>query len=484
MRFNVRLIISILGLLLMLNGIFMLLCIPVSLFTAGGEWYALTAAGIFTILTGFIAWSVKQKATPDLRKNDGYIVVTLGWVIMSLFGTLPYLISGTIPSFTDAFFETLSGYSTTGATVLTDIESVDKSILLWRSLTQWIGGMGIIVLTVAILPLLGIGGMQLFVAEAPGITPDKLKPRITDTAKRLWLIYVGLTGLEMILLWMGGMTLYDALNHSLTTMATGGFSTKNSSIAFYTSPYIQYVIIVFMFLAGTNFTLTYFFLHGNFKKVFNNEEYKHYVRLTIVVTIVVAISAFLSTDFGVERSFRDALFQVVSVVTTTGYITADYTAYTPFVTLVFFIIMFVGGMAGSTAGGVKIIRHIILFKNSMLELKRLLHPSAIIPVRFNKKAVQRDITFNIIAFIINYAVIFAIGAILLSLTGIDFVTSLGASATCLGNIGPGLGSVGPVDNFAALPAVSKWILSTLMLLGRLELFTVLVLFTTYFWRDH
>ena len=289
MKFNFNAIISILGLLLILNGGFMLLCLPVSIYYDDGQWHALLISGIFTLLVGSLAYIfVKNKSNGGLNKRDGYLVVTSGWLAMSLFGTLPYLVSGEIPGFTDAFFETLSGFTTTGASILNDIESMGKGILMWRSLTQWIGGMGIIVLTVAILPLLGIGGMQLFVAEAPGVTPDKLKPRITDTAKRLWLIYLGLTVLEAILLKVGGMSYFDAVNHALTTMATGGFSTRQESVAYFTSPFIQYVIIVFMFLAGTNFTLTYFGLHGQLKKVWANEEFRFYFSFTVGFAVLIS----------------------------------------------------------------------------------------------------------------------------------------------------------------------------------------------------
>lgn len=483
MRFNYKVIINVLGLLLMLNGAFMISCIPFSLYFRGNDFKALLVSGFSTIIIGYLIFILTKNAkNKELRKKDGYLIVTTGWLTMSLFGTLPYLLSGSILNFTDAFFETMSGFTTTGATILTDIESLDKGILFWRSLTQWIGGMGIIVLAVAILPILGIGGMQLFVAEAPGITPDKLKPRITETAKRLWLIYVGLTLTEMILLWLGGMTFYDAINHSLTTMATGGFSTKNASIAYFDSPFIQYTIILFMFLAGTNFTMTYFGLHGRFRTVLKNEEFRFYLTLVIVLTLVSSVGVHFHNRVDWELSFRESLFQVISIVTTTGYITADYTLWPFNMVMIIFVMMFFGASAGSTAGGVKIVRHVILIKNSILELKRQLHPAAIIPVRFNEKAVHRDITFNILAFIMIYISVFALGSIIMSWIGVDFMTAVGSVATSLGNIGPGFGDVGPVDNFASIPIAGKWFLSFLMLLGRLELFTVLILLTPYFWK--
>ncbi len=485
MKFNFKAIISILGLLLILNGGFMLLCLPVSIYYDDGQWHALLLSGVLTSLIGLFAYLfTKDKGNSSLKKRDGYLVVTLGWLGMTFFGTLPYLISGEIPYFTDAFFETMSGFTTTGASILNDIESVGKGILMWRSLTQWIGGMGIIVLTVAILPLLGIGGMQLFVAEAPGVTPDKLKPRITDTAKRLWLIYLGLTVFEAILLKIGGMNYFDSINHALTTMATGGFSTRQDSIAYFNSPFIQYVIIVFMFLAGTNFTLTYFGLHGQLKKVWENEEFRFYFGFTAGFAILITAVVFIVTNNTFESSFRESLFQLVSIVTTTGFVTADYTGWAPLATVIFFMLMFVGASTGSTAGGVKVVRHIILLKNSILELRRQIHPAAVLPVRLNNKAVTSEITFNIMAFMIIYFMVFAFGSILISSFGYDFNTSVGAVATCLGNIGPGFGKVGPMDNFAFISNPGKWVLSFLMLLGRLELFTVLILFTPYYWTKH
>lgn len=463
----------------------MLVCLPVSIYYNDGQWYALLLSGVITSLIGLFAYVfTKEKGSSSLKKRDGYLVVTLGWLGMTIFGTLPYLISGEIPYFTDAFFETMAGFTTTGASILNDIESVGKGILMWRSLTQWIGGMGIIVLTVAILPLLGIGGMQLFVAEAPGVTPDKLKPRITDTAKRLWLIYLGLTVFEAILLKIGGMNYFDSINHALTTMATGGFSTRQDSIAYFNSPFIQYVIIVFMFLAGTNFTLTYFGLHGQLKKVWGNEEFRFYFGFTAGFAILITTVVFIVTNNTFESSFRESLFQLVSIVTTTGFVTADYTGWAPLATVIFFMLMFVGASTGSTAGGVKVVRHIILLKNSILELRRQIHPAAVLPVRLNKKAVTSEITFNIMAFMIIYFMVFAFGSILISSFGYDFNTSVGAVATCLGNIGPGFGKVGPMDNFAFISGPGKWVLSFLMLLGRLELFTVLILFTPYYWTKH
>lgn len=481
-KFNFKIVGSLLGILLVINGGFMLLCLPVSLiYREGGVVPLIISAVVSAVIGASLWWGTRSRTDNNLSKRDGYLIVTFGWLGMSLVGTLPYLISGAIPSFTNAFFETLSGFTTTGASILNDIESVPKGILFWRSLTQWMGGMGIIVLAVAILPLLGIGGMQLFVAEAPGLKPDKLQPRITATARRLWIIYFGLTCAEFVMLLIGGMTVFDALNHSLTTMATGGFSTRQDSIAHFDSPYIQYVLVIFMFLAGTNFTLTYFGFKGKFDKVWANEEFRVYLIGTLILGMIVSVGVYFNTGNGIEQSFRDALFQVVSIITTTGFVSADYTHWGPALSILFFMFMFLGASAGSTAGGVKIVRHILLLKNGILELKRQIHPSAIIPVRLNKKAVSPDITSNVLGFIMIYLTIYVVSTFIMGLIGVDFTTALGSVATSLGNIGPGFGTVGPVDNFAHLPDIGKWFLSFLMLLGRLELFTVLILLTPYFW---
>ena len=470
----------------MFNGVFMLLCISASLYYHELEdILPLLISGSLAILLGLIIHSGSKyyNSSSDMTKRDGYLIVTLGWTLMAFSGSLPYILSGTIPDISSAVFETISGYSTTGASVISNIEGTNKDILLWRSLTQWIGGMGIIVLTVAILPILGIGGMQLFVAEAPGISPDKLQPRIKETARRLWVIYVLLTAIETVMLMFGGFDFYDAINHSFTTMATGGFSTYNSS-AINFSPYIQYVLILFMFLAGTNFTLTYFGLHGKIRKVWENEEFRFYSIMTVIVTLTLTAVVYYSgwSNYDLEKSFRDVLFQTVSIITTTGYISADYTLWPPLVVMVIFILMFIGASAGSTAGGVKIVRHIILVKNGFLSFKRQLHPKAIIPVRLNGNSVNENIVSNVLAFIMIYLMTYAAGVIILTALNVDFITSLGAVATSLGNIGPGIGSVGPVDNFAHLSSSVKWVLSFFMLIGRLELFTVLMLFTPYFWR--
>ncbi|HCY75735.1 MAG TPA: potassium transporter [Ignavibacteriales bacterium] len=461
----------------------MMLGIGFSIYYGDDDIAALLLSGLGTSLIGAFVWIITRKTDRlQLGKREGYLIVTLGWIIMSLFGALPFVVHGSIPSYTDAFFETMSGFTTTGATILSNIEAVPHGLLFWRSFTQWIGGMGIIVLSLAILPLLGIGGMQLYAAEVPGVTKDKLHPRVKETAKRLWVIYLLFTIAESVLLMFAGMNFFDAINHSFTTMATGGFSTKNASTAYFTSPVIQYIFIVFMFFAGTNFTLHYLAIHKNFSFFKANTEFKVYFYFILFTALFVTLTHLPYVDFKLEESFRQSLFHVVSLVTTTGYVSSDYENWAVFSRMIFFVLLFIGGSAGSTGGGIKIVRHFLLFKNGLLELKRLIHPRVVIPVRISGKSVSPEIISNVQAFFIIYILIFVFGSILLSLMGVDFVSSIGAAATCIGNIGPGFGTVGPIANFGHLPDLAKWLLSFLMLLGRLELFTVLIIFTPYFWK--
>lgn len=496
MKLNFKIIFHFFGLLLLFNGGFMLLAALMSFIYKDGVTTQILLSGLLVVITGGLLMLGTKNHKKELNKREGYLVVSFGWIVMALTGTIPYLLTESIPSFTDAFFETMSGYTTTGASILNDIEALPEGILFWRSLTHWIGGMGIIVLAIAILPLLGIGGMQLFAAEAPGPNADKLHPRITDTAKRLWLIYFGYTAAETLLLQVAGMSFFDAINHSLCTLSTGGFSTKNASVAYWNGqPIIQYIIIVFMFLAGTNFVLSYFAFKGKVQKAIRDEEFKLYFKFVALFTIIAALIIYFRADFSIssidhpmiygkgEASIRHALFQVIAIITTTGFVTADYTLWTPFLVVFFFGLMFLGGSAGSTSGGVKVVRHMIMIKNGFLEFKRALHPNAVLPVRYNKKSVTGNIVFNILGFFILYMISFIVGALVFSMLQIDFESSIGLSASSLGNVGPALGNFGPVNNYTALPSLGKWWSAFLMLIGRLELFTVLILLTPFFWRN-
>ena len=495
-RLNYKIIFHFFGLLLLFNGGFMMLATLISLIYKDGVTLNLFLASLSTLLLGGVAMYGTKNHSKEMNKREGYIVVAFGWIVMSLTGTLPYMATESIPTFTEAFFETISGYTTTGASILNDIEILPEGVLFWRSMTHWIGGMGIIVLAIAILPLLGVGGMLLFAAEAPGPGGDKLHPRITDTAKRLWLIYFGYTVAETILLQVAGMSFFDAINHALSTLSTGGFSTKNASVAYWNdNPAIQYIIIFFMFLAGTNFVLSYYLFKGKVSKIIQDDEFKLYFKFIAIFTIIAASLIYFRADiskstiahpmvFGeAESAIRHALFQVLTVITTTGFVSADYTMWTPFLTVFFFGLMFLGGSAGSTSGGVKVVRHLILIKNGFLEFKRSLHPNAILPVRYNTKSISKDIVFNVLGFFILYMLSFIIGALVFSMFQMDFESAIGLSASSLGNVGPALGDFGPVNNYAALPPLGKWWASFLMLIGRLELFTVLIIMTPFFWRN-
>ncbi|MBT8219822.1 MAG: TrkH family potassium uptake protein [Bacteroidia bacterium] len=483
---NFGIVFNVIGVLLMLLGGFMLTALPFSIMYESGDTSSIIYSSITAIVIGLIIWFSTRETSKSISKREGFLIVSLGWVAISFGSTLPYLYSGILPNMTNALFESVSGLTTTGATVINDIEALPKGILYWRSLTQWLGGMGIIVLTVAIFPLLGIGGVELFVAEAPGPTSDKIHPRIKETAKRLWFIYLGLTLILTIILKLLGMSFYDALNHGLTTMATGGFSTKNASIAHFDHLGIHYTIGLFMLIAGINYTVIYYMLKGNFKKVWRSDEFKTYLTIVIILILMVTATVFNVSDLDLEASFRQSAFQIISMITTTGFVVADYTSWIPALTLLFFILLFVGACAGSTSGGIKIIRHLVLFKNSFLELKRLLHPKAIIRTKIDQKIVAPRVLTHILVFLLLYLLIFVIGSIVMTILFLDFeqplITSIGAVATCLGNVGPSIGELGPFDNFAKVPFIGKWILVVLMLLGRLELFTILILVTPYFWR--
>lgn len=478
---NYRGVIHLQGLLLSSLAVAMLLPIPFSLYYQSGDHWALLLSAVVTAVVGYIIYRMTD-LNRSLRAREGFAIVTFGWLGFSFFGALPYIFHGAIPSFTDAFFETISGFTTTGATILTDIEALPHGLLFWRSLTHWLGGMGIIVLSLAILPFLGVGGMQLFKAEVPGPVADKLTPRITETAKILWGVYLLLSAVEAILLMLGGMTLFDALCHTFGTMATGGYSTRNASVGAYNSAYIDYVIIFFMFLAGANFSLHYRCLRGQWKSYWRDREFLVYLGTILTATVLIAADLIVFQRNGIADSVRDSLFQVVSIQTTTGYGTADYEQWAPSSQYILWLLMFVGGCAGSTGGGIKVMRLHLLFKFSMTEFTRLLHPTAVVPVRMRKVAIPRDVITNILGFFVLYIFVFAFGVFTLTLLGLDILTALGAAVATLSNIGPGLANVGPTDNYAFIPDLGKWALSLLMLMGRLELFTVLVLFSPAFWK--
>jgi len=475
-------VIHLLGLLLMFLAASMLLPVPFSLYYGDSDYPALIGSAGVTFVAGFLTFKL-TRFRQDLRAKEGFAVVTLGWIVFSLFGGIPFLLSGTIPSFTDAFFETMSGFTTTGATILTDIERLPHGILFWRSLTHWIGGMGIIVLSLAILPFLGVGGMQLFKAEVPGPVADKLTPRVTETAKILWGVYVLISAAEAILLMLGGMSLFEALTHTFGTMATGGYSTKNASIGAYNSAYIHYVIIFFMLVAGSNFSLHYRFLRGDFKAYWQNKEFRYFLAIIGGATFIIGLDTFFNHyDQNFAKALQDTLFQVVSIVTTTGYGTADFEQWSFSSQFMLLVLMFVGGSAGSTGGGMKVVRIYLLLKFMLSEITQLIHPHAVVTVRLNNAPVSREVVTNVLGFFVLALLAFIVGVFTMAALGLTMDTAIGATAATLWNIGPGLGTVGPTDNYAHIPWVGKWVLSLLMLMGRLEVFTVMVLFSPAYWR--
>ncbi len=474
-------ILNILGLLLVFVGLFMLIPGFIAMHYADGDATAIFISTAITIVSGLLLFKF-TKITDEIRPKEGFAIVTFGWLACAFFGSLPFYFSGAIPSFIDCFFETISGFSTTGASILSNIEVLPRGLLFWRSLTHWLGGMGIILLSLAILPILGIGGMQLYKAEVPGPTSDKLSPRVRETAKRLWYIYVLFTAFEIILLKLGGMTIFDAACHTFGTMATGGFSTKNASIGQYDSAYFDYIIVVFMAIAGVNFSLHYKALTGNVKAYWRDQEFKFFIGLMGIVIFIITIDVILHSNTGFARSVRDATFQTFSIGTTTGYGTADYEQWSAISQFLLFMLMFIGGCAGSTGGGMKIVRIMLLLKYGIAELKKAIHPDAVIPVRFNGQSVSQEVITKILGFFLLFIVLFVISTILMTFMGLDFMTSIGAVAASLGNIGPGLGDVGPTDNYAAFPVAGKILLCMLMLIGRLEVFTVLVVFHPSFWK--
>ncbi len=482
---NLKLSLKILSGIIVIAGFSMIAPLVVSLIYNDGEFLNLSIIVFFTIAIGIFFFFLLKTDSKNLSHRDGFFIVTFSWVLFSFIGALPFYFSKYFSSFDDAFFESASGFTTTGSTILKNIEIVAPSLLFWRSLIQWLGGMGFIVLSIAILPFLGIGGMQLYKAEVPGPTKDKLTPRIEDTAKVLWIVYVLLTLLEIILLKLGGMNFYDSICHAFTTMATGGFSTKNSSIAHYNSAYIDYIITFFMFLAGINFKIHYLVLiKRSFTKEIINNETMFYLVLTIICAILFTFwNYFFNIYDSLMTSFRYSVFQIVSILTTTGYGTADYEKWHPVLQLILILLMLVGGCAGSTGGGIKNIRIFIFLKYTFNQILKVIHPNSVKLLKIDGRVIDNNIVASVISFISLYFIIFTIASILVTaFGGQDIVTSLSAVISTMSNIGPGLGNVGPIDNFSCFTPFAKFVLSLCMIIGRLEFYTVLVLFSPYFWK--
>lgn len=480
---NKKMICKIMGFLLFIEAGFLILCTFLSAFYHEPDLSAFILSTLITVLTGIPFIYLGKGAERKLSRRDGYIIVTLAWVIFSIFGMLPYYISGYIPSITNAFFETMSGFTTTGASILNNIEALPHGLLFWRSITQWIGGMGIVIFTIAVLPIFGVGGMQLFAAEATGPKLDKVTPRINVTAKWIWTIYLGLTMTETVLLLAGDVPLFDSICHAMTTTATGGFSTKQASIAAFNSPYVEYIVTLFMFLSGINFSLLYLlFLKGSFKKVFHDTELNWYVSTLIFFTVLITVGLMLTSSMELEEAFRRSSFLVVSLQTTCGFITADYMQWAPPLWMLTTVITYCGACAGSTTGGIKCIRAVIMARMARNEFKHIIHPNAILPVRVNGISVSSTTQSTVLSFIVVFLLLVFIGWFLMMVLGLEFADAYSVVISSLANVGPGIGKYGPAFSWDALPDAAKWLSALYMLIGRLELFTVLLLFSPAFWK--
>jgi len=478
-----RFILKIIGVLTLFFGLTMIFPLLVGLYYRDASLIPLVKSMGITVAAGSILYLIFFKAKAEvISQREGMAIVAVGWTAVGLFGAIPFYLGDGSFTFTDAVFESVSGFTTTGASVLTNIEAVSKGLLFWRSFIQWLGGMGIIVLSVAILPFLGVGGMQLYKAEVPSPVPDKLKPRIRDTAMILWKVYALISVAEVVLLMLGGMSLFEALCHTFTTMPTGGFSTKNTSVAHYNSVYFDGVFIFFMLLAGINFSLHYQMMRGKPLAFWRDSECRFFLGAVAIFTIVVSLDVFHTVYDTIGDALRYGAFQVVSIVTTTGYVTADYGQWPAMSQLILLMCMFLGASAGSTGGGMKCLRIMLCFKYCYKELFSLIHPHAVTHIKIGGKTVPEDVMRSVLGFLALYVGLFALSSVVLAGLGVDFTTSFSAVAATIGNIGPGFGAVGPVENFAGIPAAGKWLLVWCMLLGRLEIFTVIILLVPEFWR--
>jgi len=476
-------ILRFIGILNVFLGLSMLAPLVVSLIYSDGSTSSILQSFIITSGGGLILFFITRSGDySSLSQREGVAIVTFGWLSAGFFGCLPFVLSGSIGSLTDAFFESVSGFTTTGASILTDIESLPRGILFWRSLTQWLGGMGIIVLSIAILPFLGVGGMQLYRAEIPSPVVDKLQPRISETAKILWKVYVLITLIEIGLLFVGGMSLFDSICHGFCTMPTGGFSPHSASIAYYNNAYFEGVITVFMLLAGVNFALHFKFLRGDVKVFGRDPECRVFIFALALLIVLVTFNIYGTAYHSIAGAFRRAAFQVTSIITTTGFVTSDYAQWPALSQIILFLCMFAGAMAGSTGGAIKTMRIILLIKYGFRELFRLAHPHAVRSIKLGRKPVPEEVLSSIWGFFILYVGLFILAVIIMSALGLDVITSFASVAATIGNVGPGFGLVGPTGNYLAVPDLGKWVLTFCMLLGRLEIYTVIILLAPAYWR--
>lgn len=482
---NKKIIFRALGFLLYVQAGFLILSLGVSIYYGEDDLWAFIISLLINLMVASASHYYGKGAERIISRKDGYVIVASAWFVSSLLGMLPYLISGYIKDVSDAFFESMSGFTSTGATILDNIESFPHGLLFWRSLTEWIGGLGIVFFTIAILPMIGSGGVKLFAAEASVVNRDKVNPRIGITAKWIWSIYIGLTISQAFLLFFSGMNVFDSICHALTTCSTGGFSTKQASIAYFQSPRIEYITICFMFLSGINYSLLYVaLLRGKLKRLMSNTEFQYYVCIMVIAVVIVTIGLLVGGESGFEESFRKALFQVVAIQTSTGFMSDDYMLWTPSLWMLLSMLMIVGSCAGSTSGGIKCVRIAIMSKVAHNEFRHFVHPNAVIPVRINRQVVSVNTKNIVLAFIFTYLVVLFVCWLLLMALGMNFTEAYGAVVSCLGNTGPALGSCGPAYSYSAIPTAAKWACSALMLTGRLELFTILLLFLPSFWKRH
>lgn len=487
--FNIRIVVRTMGALLLLEAAFMAMAALVSFFYKDPDDGAFFVSTCLTMIASLLCFLLGRKSSNHVGEREGYVIVALVWIVCSVFGLLPYYLSGQIPSLTDAWFETMSGFTTTGATILTDIEQLTHGALFWRAMTQWLGGMGIIVLSIAILPMFGLGGMQLYAAEMNGLSYEKLSPRIADTAKYLWFAYIILTALLVGVLKLEGMPLFDAVCHSFSTVATGGFSTKNMSIAAY-SPLIQYTIAAFILLAGINFGLVILVFRGRARRLIEDEETRWYLLAAVVITLVLSVGLMIdrflkisNIDWNaVEQCFREGLFTTLATMTGTGFAIADYTLWAPFLWVLIFFLMITGASSGSTSGGIKWVRIAIFAKSGVAEFNHRIHPNAIVPIKLNNRPVSQETINNVMAFMVFYIFILIASTLIFCAAGVNFDESLGAAVSAIGNVGPAIGQYGPASTFASFPAVGKWVMTLVMLIGRLEIFTILLLFSNILWK--
>lgn len=479
---NKPLILRTLGLVLLVEAGAMLPSMGIALYLNEPDYMAFAISITLVLLIGFTL-SRTPLNTNDVGYREGFIVATASWFFLALFGALPFTISGAIPNYIDAFFETMSGFTTTGASVLTDIEALPKSILFWRSITHWLGGMGVIVLTLALIPSLKIAGMKLFRAEVPGPTKSKVLPRVAQTSRELYKLYLIITVAEILALKLVGLSWFDSFIQTFGTVATGGFSNKNASIGAFNNPAVEYIIIFFMLICGINFALHFHALRGNFRPLWKDPETKLYAFVTIIACTLISINLVTSLGYQPETAFRQSAFQTVSILTTTGYATADYNKWPAFSQGVIFLLMFIGGCAGSTSGGIKNVRYLILFKSASRQIAKLFHPKAVIPVRLGKDVIPEELVESVQSFFFLYFALLLASTLIISAMGLDLLSSVAAVAATLGNIGPGFGVVGPASNYASIPWAGKLLLSFCMLVGRLEIYTVLVVFSARLWRS-